>query len=506
MPVSHIGLTVSHLPTSCSFFLAALSPLGYRYIGQNDNQIGFGIAEADFFISQETPGNEAGAAHVAFSAPSRTAVDAFFTAALKAGGRIHGEPAVRDQATGYYSAAVLDLDGNSIEVVHRTEQDMGTETPLRRHPEGSRVLSWQKDVARSIAGGSQKQPGRQSTMRTVVNNVTTPTIVVSQPSLERKSSGEMSTKALIGTLLGAAAGAAVAYAMTKGEAQSSSRPDAAPMTTTVYQAIEAPPSQSQAASVMARKQQYCPPTAASQPRSMITEQVDYAPPPASSSARGTRTPSHHSTHRGSSTHTRLRAIEAPPAGSTLIDTFVPPTEIPRNPSGASPKRTQTDSVAASAARSPSSHRSGISRAASATQTAILDTHSPPAPHSSHVSARDIALPASVGPSTVISAVPAFKGSERGPAPSLVGSILGLGSVAPSDSVSQAGSKRESRASRSSRRHGSRVGEAEDGGSGVSERTVRAGGGSKRGSVMSLPVRSVSRASVKRSVASFLQGM
>lgn len=54
MPVSHVGLTVSHLPTSCSFFLAALAPLGYRYIGQEGHQIAFGIDTADFFISQET--------------------------------------------------------------------------------------------------------------------------------------------------------------------------------------------------------------------------------------------------------------------------------------------------------------------------------------------------------------------------------------------------------------------------------------------------------------------
>lgn len=54
MPVSHIGLTVAHLPTSCSFFLAALAPLGYRYFGQEGNQIAFGIDDADFFISQET--------------------------------------------------------------------------------------------------------------------------------------------------------------------------------------------------------------------------------------------------------------------------------------------------------------------------------------------------------------------------------------------------------------------------------------------------------------------
>lgn len=57
MPVSHIGLTVSHLPTSTSFFLAALQPLGYRYIGQSGDQVGFGIQDADFFLCQETPGS-----------------------------------------------------------------------------------------------------------------------------------------------------------------------------------------------------------------------------------------------------------------------------------------------------------------------------------------------------------------------------------------------------------------------------------------------------------------
>lgn len=54
MPVSHIGLTVAHLPTSCSFFLAALAPIGYRYMGQEGNQIAFGIEEPEFLISQET--------------------------------------------------------------------------------------------------------------------------------------------------------------------------------------------------------------------------------------------------------------------------------------------------------------------------------------------------------------------------------------------------------------------------------------------------------------------
>ena len=60
----------------------------------------------------------AGAAHVAFPAASRAQVQDFFLAALKAGGKIHGEPCQRD-ASGYYSAAVIDFDGNSIEAVFR---------------------------------------------------------------------------------------------------------------------------------------------------------------------------------------------------------------------------------------------------------------------------------------------------------------------------------------------------------------------------------------------------
>lgn len=56
MPFSHIGLTVSHLPQSCSFFLSALQPLGYRYIATQGDQVGFGIDDADFFLSPEVRG------------------------------------------------------------------------------------------------------------------------------------------------------------------------------------------------------------------------------------------------------------------------------------------------------------------------------------------------------------------------------------------------------------------------------------------------------------------
>jgi len=50
MPVAHIGLTVEDLPASTTFFLSTLQPLGYRFFGTRNDQIGFGVTEADFFI------------------------------------------------------------------------------------------------------------------------------------------------------------------------------------------------------------------------------------------------------------------------------------------------------------------------------------------------------------------------------------------------------------------------------------------------------------------------
>jgi hypothetical protein len=52
MPVSHLGLTVSHIPSASSFYLSALQPLGYRYIGSQGDSIGLGITDADFFLTQ----------------------------------------------------------------------------------------------------------------------------------------------------------------------------------------------------------------------------------------------------------------------------------------------------------------------------------------------------------------------------------------------------------------------------------------------------------------------
>ena len=58
--------------------------------------------------------------HLAFAAPSREDVDAFWQAGVDAGYPSDGEPGPRPQYTpDYYGGFLLDPDGNSVEAVHR---------------------------------------------------------------------------------------------------------------------------------------------------------------------------------------------------------------------------------------------------------------------------------------------------------------------------------------------------------------------------------------------------
>jgi catechol 2,3-dioxygenase-like lactoylglutathione lyase family enzyme len=56
--------------------------------------------------------------HIAFRASNRAAVDAFYQAAIAAGGKDNGAPGPRPHYhANYYGAFVLDPDGHNIEAV-----------------------------------------------------------------------------------------------------------------------------------------------------------------------------------------------------------------------------------------------------------------------------------------------------------------------------------------------------------------------------------------------------
>lgn len=125
--IDHIGLAVTDIVRSRTFYAAALAPLGYAVAREETNTLGntavlFAVAgEVDFVIADgERPGE---GNHVAFRAAGRDEVDRFHAAALGAGGRDNGAPGIRPQyAGGYYAAFVLDPDGMNVEAV--CHQDM----------------------------------------------------------------------------------------------------------------------------------------------------------------------------------------------------------------------------------------------------------------------------------------------------------------------------------------------------------------------------------------------
>jgi hypothetical protein len=241
---SSITLTVSHLPTSTSFFLSALQPLDYVYRGRVDETVGFGSATnpsapADFWITQEIPGVPAGAAHIAFNAPSKLAVQHFFSAALKAGGKFHGDPAVRD-SSGYYSAAVIDFDGNSIEAVYRPTFSDDKENDVKSVISNAKSTVTARSDAKTTVSRAAPTEVKSTVSRAAIPtgapipsqakpsgdvietfmaearnaaNIAREVVERARPSMNTTSSGG-SGDTIMGTLLGVAAGAALTYAFT----------------------------------------------------------------------------------------------------------------------------------------------------------------------------------------------------------------------------------------------------------------------------------------------------
>jgi catechol 2,3-dioxygenase-like lactoylglutathione lyase family enzyme len=124
--LDHVGVEVSDLERSQEFYERALEPLGIRKLmGPMYGAVGFGSETEHgpkpyFWIAARDRPPVSGA-HIAFGARDTATVDAFYEAALAAGGTDNGPPGPRPiYHPGYYGAFVLDPDGNNVEAVcHR---------------------------------------------------------------------------------------------------------------------------------------------------------------------------------------------------------------------------------------------------------------------------------------------------------------------------------------------------------------------------------------------------
>ncbi|MBP1879247.1 glyoxalase [Agrobacterium rubi] len=125
----HLSLGVSDIKRASAFYDAALSMLGYVRVwsdireGEQGQAVGYGLpGSGDKFALKHhdgysPPGN---GFHLAFTAPSREAVNAFYQAALANGGDDNGAPGLRPHyGPNYYAAFVIDPDGHRIEAVFK---------------------------------------------------------------------------------------------------------------------------------------------------------------------------------------------------------------------------------------------------------------------------------------------------------------------------------------------------------------------------------------------------
>jgi catechol 2,3-dioxygenase-like lactoylglutathione lyase family enzyme len=116
--IDHVSVQVGDYARSKDFYVAALEPLGYELLRDFEGRVGgFGRdGKPSFWIREGEP---SGPIHIAFEAANQGAVEAFYAAALTAGGTDNGPPGLRTiYHPGYFAAFVHDPDGNNAEAVN----------------------------------------------------------------------------------------------------------------------------------------------------------------------------------------------------------------------------------------------------------------------------------------------------------------------------------------------------------------------------------------------------
>ena len=115
----HVKFGVSDYAASKAFFIKALEPLGVTVVTEwppNGVELSRpkGKVSLCFYQTDETPA----LLHLALAADNRQQVEAFYRAALAAGGKDNGAPGLRPQYhANYYAAFVIGPDGHNIEAV-----------------------------------------------------------------------------------------------------------------------------------------------------------------------------------------------------------------------------------------------------------------------------------------------------------------------------------------------------------------------------------------------------
>jgi catechol 2,3-dioxygenase-like lactoylglutathione lyase family enzyme len=126
--LDHLSIQCSDLAAAATFYDAVLKPLGGGRIMDFESEfgrvIGYGVGrKPSFWLGPLTTGEPNREIHIAFQAPDRAAVRAFFETAVTAGAAVLHEPRIwPEYHPTYFGAFVRDPDGNNVEAVCHTPE------------------------------------------------------------------------------------------------------------------------------------------------------------------------------------------------------------------------------------------------------------------------------------------------------------------------------------------------------------------------------------------------
>jgi len=117
--IDHVSIQCRDVARSAAFYDAVLAAIGGTRAMDFGAVVGFGIdGKPEFWIGPQTTGEGFRESHIAFVAPDRAAVRAFFDAAVTTGTEILHAPRIwTEYHPSYYGTFVRDPDGNNVEAV-----------------------------------------------------------------------------------------------------------------------------------------------------------------------------------------------------------------------------------------------------------------------------------------------------------------------------------------------------------------------------------------------------
>ena len=117
--LDHLSIQCADFAASSAFYDKVLATLGGVRVMDFGDVIGYGVPPMPtFWLGKQRTGEGFRESHIAFTAPDRAAVQAFFDTAVAAGAEALHEPRLwPEYHRNYHGGFVRDPDGNNVEAV-----------------------------------------------------------------------------------------------------------------------------------------------------------------------------------------------------------------------------------------------------------------------------------------------------------------------------------------------------------------------------------------------------